>query len=92
MRTEKIRHVIALYQQRFRAEGILKRRTNLTAPFVSRDDMLAHAHYLTDGILEYAGNPDKVGKTGRHLGSLQTLLMVAGWYTLEEVMHHNKPD
>ena len=53
--------------------------------------MLAHAHYLLDGILEYAGNPDKKGKCGRHLGSYKTILLVAGWYTLEELMNPNRP-
>ena len=59
--------------------------------FRSSHEMLAHAHYLLDGIEVYARMRDKKGKTGRHLGSVQTLLWVAGWYTLGEIMEHNKP-
>lgn len=58
--------------------------------FETPDQMLAHAHYLIDGVEEFAKNPEKEGKTGRHLGSLQTLLWVARWYTLEELRRHNR--
>lgn len=65
---------------------------DINAHFSSQKEMLMHAHYLLDGIETYARMPNKKGKTGRHLGSLQTLLWVAGWYTLGEIMEHNRPD
>jgi len=64
---------------------------NPTSFFDDTGQMLAHAHFLLDGVEEYARDPEKKGKTGRHLGSLQTLLWVARWYTLEELMQHNRP-
>ena len=90
MTTEKILQVIAIYRLRFAKEGISKQRMDPTKYFETADQMLAHAHYLLDGIEKFAQDPEKKGKTGRHLGSLQTLLWVAKWYTLEELMEHNR--
>lgn len=92
MTTEKILSVVAVYRARFEKEGIMKIRMSPKECPKTPEVMLAHAHYLLDGIVEYAQDPEKVGKTGRHLGSMQTLLMCAGWYTLEECMDHNRPD
>ena len=86
---------------RFEAEKIPKQRIDPRKFFgwleifgfivVPKKRLLAHAHYLLDGVEQYARDPEKVGKTGRHLGSLQTLLCTAKWYTLEELMEHNRP-
>ncbi|MEN9613723.1 MAG: hypothetical protein RLZZ347_30 [Candidatus Parcubacteria bacterium] len=97
MTTAKILSVVALYRARFEKEGIPKIRMNPDTCPRSKDtggkrEMLAHAHYLLDGIAKYAQDPEKVGKTGRHLGSAQMLLWCAGWYTLTELMDHNRPD
>jgi len=83
---------VARYRSRFEHEGVPKVRMNPETLFTSREEMLAHAHYLLDGVEEYARDSKRKGKTGRHLGSIQTLLWVAGWYTLAEIMEHNKPD
>lgn len=92
MTKEKILSVVAMYRERFTREGIPKKRASPTCPLVRKAEMLAHAHYLADSVAELASNPEKIGKTNRHLGSLQTLLWIAGWYTLEELMIHNRPD
>ena len=92
MEPEKIRSVVALYRTRFEAEGIPKKRMAVEQCCPkTKEEMLAHAHYLLDGVDEFSRNPEKVGKTGRHLASVQTLLVVTGWYSLEDVMNHNKP-
>jgi hypothetical protein len=85
----EIMSVVKMYRERFEKEGIPKRRLDPDSFFLSKREMLAHAHYLLDGIERYAGNPEKAGKTGRHLGSVQTLLWVAQWYTLNELREHN---
>jgi hypothetical protein len=90
MTTEKILSVTALYRERFMIEGTPKQRMDPTKFFETSDQMLAHAHYLIDGVEKFAKDPEKEGKAGRHLGSLQTLLWVAKWYTLEELMQHNR--
>ena len=54
-------------------------------------EILAHAHYLCDGVKEFAGNPRKQRKMGSHLAAVQMFLSFAGWYTLQELMDHNRP-
>ena len=62
---------------------------NRTFRSCSDNELLSYAHYLLDGLEELANNPEKEGRTGRHLGAVQVLLSAAGWYTLDEIMHHN---
>ena len=98
MTTEKILEVVTLYRKRFETEKVHKERMDLFSHFsfsnqeVAKRKMLEHAYYLLDGVEEFARNPDKIGKTNRHLGSIQTLLLISGWYTLDELMNHNRPD
>ncbi len=94
MDSSTILAVCNMYQKRFDTEGIPKKRMDEKKFFESKDEMLAHANYLLDGIRGFSVSMSlrNIGKTGRHLGSVQTLLWVAGWYTLEEIMNHNRPD
>ncbi len=92
MEKDKIISIIEMYQERFKKEGVFKRRMDTSSKErLRKDEMLAHAHFLTEGVLEFVKNPEKKGKTGRHLGSMQMLLRCAGWYSLDELMNHNKP-
>lgn len=92
MTQEKILEVVARYRRRFAREKISKKRMGLRAHFRNKRQMLMHAHFLLDGIEGYARNPEKKGKTGRHLGAMQVLLWAAGWYRLCDIMSHNRPD
>jgi hypothetical protein len=94
MTTEKILAVVEMYRMLLEEKGIPKRRmpTDQTLGAISSADRLAHAHYLIDGIVEYAKNPEKKGKTGRHLGWVQAILSLEGWYTIDDVRDHNRPD
>lgn len=94
MTTEKIISIVEMYEERLRAAGVPKIRMDPSRTFasLSRDEILAHAHYLTDDVKEYAEQPDKLRKTGSHLTAIQMCLSFAGWYTLEELMNHNRPD
>jgi hypothetical protein len=94
MTPEKVLAVVALYRRQFEQKGIPKTRmdTARTLGSLTSAERLAHAHYLTDGILEFAQNPSKAGKTGRHLASVQMILSFENWYTLQELMDHNRPD
>jgi len=97
MTKRKILAIVRMYQGRFEREDIPKARMPEDEffsenPEIARGQMLAHAHFLLDGIREYAIDPEKKGKTGRHLASAQMMLWAAGWYTLEEIMNHNRPD
>lgn len=92
MTSEKVIAVIEMYEKRLREEGIPKIRMDPRRTFatLAKDEILAHAHYLTDGAKEYA-RQGKRRKMGSHLTAIQMCLSFAGWYTLEDLMNHNKP-
>jgi hypothetical protein len=73
--------------------GIKRKRISVDRNWAlcSREELLGHAYYLLGGIRKYVKKRNKVGKTGRHLGSVQTILMAAGWQTLRDSMEHNRP-
>ncbi len=93
MPSEKIISVVEMYEERLRAASVPKTQMNPKRTFASLSvpEMLAHAHFLTDGVKEYARDPEKQRKAGSHLTSIQLCLSFAGWYTLEELMNHNRP-
>ncbi len=93
MTPEKIIAVIEMYETALRAEGIQKVRINPKRTFgsLTKGEVLAHAHYLCDGVKEYAKDPTKQRKTGSHLTAIQMCLSFADWYTLEELMNMNRP-
>jgi hypothetical protein len=94
MTKNKIYEVVDMYRKQFEEGGIPKKRMdpNKTLGELSSVDRLAHAHHLLDGIVQYAAEPGKEGKTGRHLASVQMILSFEDWYTLEDLMSHNRPD
>ena len=91
MTPQHISDVLNMYSARLRAEGVPKRRMDTARTFASlnRAEILAHAHYLTDGALGYAAAPDSQGKANRHLTAVQMCLGFAGWYTLDDLRSHN---
>lgn len=93
MTPEKIISVIEMYEDRLNDNRIPKVRLDPKRTFQSATipERLAHAHYLCDGVKEYAKNPEKQRKTGSHLTAVQMCLSFAGWYTLEDLMNHNRP-
>lgn len=93
MTSEKILAVAQMYRSRLEREGILKIRMNPKLCFkdAAGFELLQHAHYLLDGLQEYAKSPEQYGKANRHLTAIQMCLSFAGWYTLEDLMHHNMP-
>ncbi|MDB5244711.1 MAG: hypothetical protein JWN18_581 [Parcubacteria group bacterium] len=94
MTPEKIISVIEMYEKELKTKNIQKIRINPTRTFESTTvaERLAHAHFLCDGVREFAINPEKQRKTGSHLTAIQMCLSFAGWYTLEDLMNHNRPD
>jgi len=89
----KILQIVRTYEKNFKKAGIKKQRISVDKNWTlcSKEELLGHAYYLLDGIKEYVQDKDRIGKTGRHLGSVQTILMVTGWQTLQDSMNHNKP-
>ncbi len=94
MTREKIEAVVSFYRRQFEERNIPKKQMDphRTLGTLSSEQRLAHAHFLLDGIIEYAADPEKAGKTGRHLASVQMILSFENWYTLEELMEDNRPD
>ena len=92
MDSEKIISVVGMYEEKLREGGIPKIRMDPTRTFasLSEKEMLAHAHFLIDGVKESA-KEGKLGKMNRHLSAIQMCLSFAGWYTLEDLMNHNRP-
>lgn len=93
MDSQKVLSVVKVYEDRLLEECVPKKRMDTSRTFasLSKEEVLAHAHFLIDGVKEYAVIEGKEGKTGRHLASIQVCLSFAGWYTLLELMNHNKP-
>lgn len=94
MTLEKITSIVELYRREFEKKGIGRKRMypGRTLGSLTSEERLMHAHYLLDGILEYAKDPERAGKTGRHLASVQMILSFENWYTLEELMNQNRPN
>lgn len=94
MTPQKIISVIEMYEERLRKAGIPKVRMDPKRTFESltQAERLSHAHFLCDSVKTYATDPQKQRKTGSHLTAIQLCLSYAGWYTLEELMNHNRPD
>ena len=93
MAPKKIISVIEMYEKELQDRGVQKIRMNpkLTFKELSGAEILAHAHFLCDGAKEYAKDPKRQRKAGSHLTSIQLCLSFAGWYTLEDLINHNRP-
>ena len=93
MTPEKIISIIEMYEKQLSHARIPKIRMDPKRTFQSltKEEILAHAHFLTDDVKTFAKNPEKQRKTGSHLSVIQMCLSFAGWYTLEDLMNHNKP-
>ncbi|MDP3244391.1 MAG: hypothetical protein Q8M83_01890 [bacterium] len=63
MTTEKILEVVAKYRKEYESRNIPKMKMNpkKTLGSLSSIERLSHAHFLLDGIVEYAQDPEKKG-------------------------------
>ena len=93
MTPERIILIIENYERKLRDNGIPKVRMDLhkTLRDLDRLDLLAHAHFLCEGAKEYARDADRQDKANRHFTAIQMCLSAAGWYSLEDLLRHNKP-
>ena len=94
MTPEKIHSVVASYRKRLEEMDVPKTRIDVKKTFkqVSDWEALAHAHFLLDGIDEFADNPEKKRRAGSHLTVVQMIFSYAGFDTLENMMNLNRPD
>ena len=97
--TRNVLDVVNTYAAALEQENIPKRQMDPGRTFasLSRDELLAHAHYLCDNVRKYATerteNWADGRKVGSHLTSVQLCLSFAGWHdlTLRDLMDHNRP-
>lgn len=84
--------MVETYIARLKAENVPKRRMDTARTFgsLSRDEILAHAHHLCARIVSSDPAPKHMAKTMRHLAAAQMCLSFANWYTLDELMQHNR--
>ncbi len=92
MTPRKIVAVISMYERRLRKAGVPKARMDpkRTLGSLNSPELLQHAYFLCDGVKKYIMTPGKEWKANRHLAAIQMSLSSAGWYTLEELMEHNR--
>lgn len=93
MTPRKMLSVVKMYEHHLNQEDIPKKQMDPGRTFKSLGDkeLLSHAHFLIDDAKEYASDPKKQAKANRYLTAIQMCLSFAGWYTLEELMSHNRP-
>lgn len=92
MTPQKILQIVRMYEVCLVAEGVPKKRINPGQSFgtCTTQEILAHAHYLCDGLKDYAQDPERQDKANRHLTALQMCLSFANWFTLGQLMEHNR--
>jgi len=93
MTPEKIVAVVERYEKQFKKLKIPKLRMSPERTFgsLTQAELLAHAHYLCAGTKRYARDPEKLRRAGSHLTAIQMCLSFAGWFTLQDLMNHNRP-
>jgi len=92
MKRRKILAITREYIQKLSETGTPPSRfpTNRSFQTASTEEILSHAHYLALNLESF--NPQtQYGKLNRHFTAIQMCLSFAGWYTLDELMQHNRP-
>ena len=94
MTPEKIIALVETYDHLLRRANIPKIRMDIKRTFgaLTPPELLAHAHFLCDGVKVYARDLEGQRKAGSHLTAIQMCLSFAGWFTLEDLMNHNRPN
>lgn len=92
MKRNKILAITREYVQKLKEAGISPSRfpTNRSFNTATLDEILSHAHYLACN-LQNIHSQTQYGKLNRHFTAIQMCLSFAGWYTLDELMQHNRP-
>jgi hypothetical protein len=93
MDMEQMKDVLGIYEERLLNAAIPKERMEPSKTFesLSRAERLAHAHYLVENLWKMMREaPEKSDKIHRHFAAIQMCLGFSGWYTLKELMDHNR--
>lgn len=89
---KKVLEVIGIYRAFFEKWHIPKNRfpheKNL---YSSRHQMLTHCHWMLDEMEKFVAE-GRMEKVFRWLGFIQGCLWSTGYYTLDELKNHSRPD
>lgn len=91
MTPKKIVEVARFYLDQLYIQDVVPVRMDPTRTFgsLTPSEHLSHAAHLICNVLMYI-DENKVGKAMRHLSAAQMNLSCANWYTLRELMDHNR--
>ena len=93
----KVVEATRLYEEMLLAQGahaekvVGKRKLNILTLIFRRKLILNHLLNMVSLIQQFIGS-ERTEKAMRWLGFMQGALWVLGFYTLEELMDHNRPD
>jgi hypothetical protein len=90
MTGEKVLEAVGVYRKWLENRGIPKRRCDFDHAPLGTVDSLAHLHNMLDQIEEFVAE-ERMGKAFRWLGFLQGVMWSHGFFTLNELRHHNMP-
>lgn len=94
MTPEKVLEVLDLYEEAFTRSGIgkiqIKFDSKLSGAVATTLGALAHCHGMIDEMRQFVAE-GRMDKVFRWLGFMQGVLWTNGWYTLAELMDHNRP-
>lgn len=91
MDATKVREVLSIYRLRFIGEGISKTDFPHGEIPANPAEMLAHCHRMLD-MMEVFITEGRMDKVMRWLGFLQGVFWSRGWYSLEDLKNHNRPE
>lgn len=89
MSPERIRHVVSLYRTMFIANGVKKKDFPFDKRLSMHDFGPEHCHGML-AQMELFITEGKMDKVNCWLGFIQDVLWSQGFYTLEELMKHNR--
>lgn len=94
MTPEKVLEVLNLYERMFIEADVSRGQVGfgvtLNADEESTKISLEHCHGMIDEMRQFVAG-GRMDKVFRWLGFIQGVLWVNGWYTLAELMDHNRP-
>lgn len=94
MTPEKVLEVLDVYEAAFKRSDIgkiqVKFDTRLKGAVQTTLFALMHSHGMIDEMRQFVAD-GRMDKVFRWLGFIQGVLWTNGWYTLAELMDHNRP-
>ena len=86
----KILEVVGIYSELFKSKGIESVDYPHGLILDSPGSMIAHCAGMLDKIKDFV-KEGRIEKAFRWLGFIQGCLWVIGYYSLEDLMNHNRP-